>query len=234
MLEYETMTRSDLRLHLIVSTNRRVRRYTRLPQLRKVPLPMADYAFCGEREWRRPDVIARMLGRVYKENVGDQRRSQRSGTSGGGENPVPGRLTNGKFVSEPIRVDSGTAGAKDGDLEIVFHGVEQSGPSYEARVFLNNPDADARTPLTPEHGYAGSFHVYGYGMWSGEDSSSSTPQRSRAPMERSLIASEAIRRALAAGPDVTVTVVAVKPGKEPREIEPGFRLDGVSIRPHKR
>jgi hypothetical protein len=115
----------------------------------------------------------------------------------------------------------------------VFHGVDQSGPSYEARVFLNNPNADERTPRTPEHGYAGSFHVYGYGMWNA-DPSSAAPQQSRAPMDRSLIATEAIRRASAASPDVTVTVVAVKPGREPRAIEPGLLLGAVSIRPHKR
>jgi hypothetical protein len=38
-----------------------------------------------------------------------------------------------------------------------------AGQSFEARVFLNNPDADERTPKTSEVGYAGSFHVYGYG-----------------------------------------------------------------------
>jgi len=135
----------------------------------------------------------------------------------------------GKFVSQPIRVDLEAANEGRAEAEIVFHGVDQSGPSYEARVFLNNPDADLHTPLTSKHGYAGSFHVYGYGLWSAGEASSCTTERSRTPMTRSLIATDAIRRALAAGPDVTVTVVALKPGQEPRGLEPGLRLEGVSI-----
>src|SRR5438067_7855743 len=48
-------------------------------------------------------------------------------------------------------------------MDLVFRGVEQAGPSFEARVFLNNPAADESTLQAPETGYAGSFHVYGYG-----------------------------------------------------------------------
>src|SRR5262249_33443730 len=43
------------------------------------------------------------------------------------------------------------------DLE--FRGVDHSGPSFEARVYLNNADAGAETPLTEDTGYAGSFWV---------------------------------------------------------------------------
>jgi hypothetical protein len=47
------------------------------------------------------------------------------------------------------------------DLEIdgIFHGEA----SYEGRVFLNNPTADHNTPRDREHGYAGSFHIFGHG-----------------------------------------------------------------------
>src|SRR4051794_21421497 len=55
----------------------------------------------------------------------------------------------------------GLQGAKRADL--VFTGVEQAGPSFEGRVFLNNPGADESTARDPESGYAGTFHVYGYG-----------------------------------------------------------------------
>ena len=52
--------------------------------------------------------------------------------------------------------------------DLVFEGVDHSGPSYEARVFLNNKDANAETPLTAEEGYAGSFHIFGHGNCFGD------------------------------------------------------------------
>src|SRR4051812_45882427 len=50
-----------------------------------------------------------------------------------------------------------------GRVDLVFGGVDRAGPSFEGRVFLNNPDADETTARTPETGYAGSYHVYAYG-----------------------------------------------------------------------
>jgi hypothetical protein len=46
------------------------------------------------------------------------------------------------------------------DLE--FRGVDHSGPSYEACIFLNKPDADETTPREPSEGYAGSFFIFGH------------------------------------------------------------------------
>lgn len=47
------------------------------------------------------------------------------------------------------------------DLEIL--GIDHSQASYEGRVFLNNPKADAKTPRTIDQGYAGSFYIFGHG-----------------------------------------------------------------------
>ena len=77
--------------------------------------------------------------------------------------------------------------------------MEQAGPAYEGRVFLNNPNADANTPRTAEHGYAGSFHVYGLGVRLPE----------KAGIRKSVIATEAVRAAAANNQSVTVTVVPV-------------------------
>jgi hypothetical protein len=63
------------------------------------------------------------------------------------------------YTAPPIRLPSRDVR----HAELVFRGVEQAGPSFEGRVFLNRVDADESTPLTPDAGYAGSFHVYGYG-----------------------------------------------------------------------
>lgn len=53
--------------------------------------------------------------------------------------------------------------------DVVFTGVDHSGPSYEVRLFLNNPDATADTPRTGEHGYAGRFTIFGHGGCYGDD-----------------------------------------------------------------
>src|SRR5690349_17602205 len=47
------------------------------------------------------------------------------------------------------------------DLE--FIGVDHAGASYEARVYLNNPNANSATEPTDANGYAGSFYVFGHG-----------------------------------------------------------------------
>src|SRR5690348_16357380 len=52
--------------------------------------------------------------------------------------------------------------------DLIFEGVDHSGPSFEGRVFLNNPNATADTPATAENGYAGSFHIFGHGICLGD------------------------------------------------------------------
>jgi hypothetical protein len=108
--------------------------------------------------------------------------------------------------------------------DLVFYGVEHSGPSYEARVFVNNPRADADTERVLEQGYAGSFAVFGHNGCFGDDGHCLPDQRVRdefdlraphplRPLTMTVIATEAIRRALVepAVTEVTVTVVAVVP-----------------------
>ena len=64
--------------------------------------------------------------------------------------------------------------------DIEFEGVDHSGASYEGRVFLNNPRADATTPLTSEKGYAGTFHIFGHGGCFGDDEGHCTVRPRRA------------------------------------------------------
>lgn len=99
--------------------------------------------------------------------------------------------------------------------ELVFAGVDQAGPSFEGRVFLNNPDADASTPRTPDTGYAGAFHVYGYGTPAPPAIAEATKARGPrggpvAPIEKRVRADEAaVRAALEGADDLTVTVVSI-------------------------
>ncbi|MGH3824076.1 MAG: hypothetical protein ACRDRA_14790 [Pseudonocardiaceae bacterium] len=103
--------------------------------------------------------------------------------------------------------------------DIEFHEVDHSGASFEARIFLNNPEADDQTELTPETGYAGSFHIFGHGGCFGDDEEHcvATPRspydpRPAHPLSRArkvVIATEAIRRAREYGTTVTITVVPI-------------------------
>lgn len=94
----------------------------------------------------------------------------------------------------------------------MFDGVEQAGPSYEVRVFLNNEHVDNSTPRTEEEGYAGSFHVYGYGQ------RVEPGHRALLPIEKNLIATDAIRRVLEGSNRLIVSVVTI-PERAPRAAE---------------
>lgn len=140
----------------------------------------------------------------------------------------------GRFVSPPIRLSLGPDGLQFNRADIEVFGVDQSGPSFEARVFLNNPAATLETPLTPESGYAGSFHVYGYGVWPADVGKSSAERAAdaaaiRAPIKKTIIATEAVRAAATEGREITVTVVPVYPGQSPKDASAALKLEGVAI-----
>src|SRR5215217_7560486 len=68
--------------------------------------------------------------------------------------------------------------------DLVFSGVDHSETSYEVRVFLNNPTADASTPRGAEHGYAGRFVVFGHGGCFGDEGHCEDPsQEQRGPTD---------------------------------------------------
>jgi hypothetical protein len=125
------------------------------------------------------------------------------------------------YTAPPIPIPSSEARRAD----LVFRGIEQAGPSFEGRVFLNRADADERTPRTPEMGYAGSFHVYGYGRPA--PPAIAAAMRSGAPgpvapIEKRVHADEAAVSAAIHGADalmVTVVAVAVEPS-EPAPARP--------------
>jgi hypothetical protein len=121
-----------------------------------------------------------------------------------------------KHSSAAIKVDRLDAQFYRADIE--FHGVDHSGPTFEARVFLNNPQADENTAKSLDTGYAGSFHVFGHGGCFGDEGHCDVvprrtydprPAHPLSPARKVVIASEAVRRAIGSGDEVTVTVVPV-------------------------
>jgi hypothetical protein len=146
-------------------------------------------------------------------------------------------MHSGRFISTaiPLNLGSRKSGFDRADIEI--YGIDQSGASFEGRVFLNNPEATLATPLSAEHGYAGSFHVYGYGIWPADAAAQSAAKPAasegiRAPITKTVIATQAVRRAAAKGNEARVTVVPVFPGTPPRDAGDAFKLEGVRIIVH--
>jgi tyrosinase len=129
------------------------------------------------------------------------------------------------------------------DLE--FRGVDHSGPSFEARVYLDNPSADAGTGRDPASGYAGSFHVFGHGGCFGEHGHCDIPQGPHGPYDRrfphqltpqykTVIVTDALRTVMAgsARRTLTVTVVPVvrdNPASRVGQVDDPLHLDSVSL-----
>ena len=67
------------------------------------------------------------------------------------------------YVSKPLRLDVKKLDKKFYRADMEFYGIDHSGPSYEGRVFVNNPHANQKTPTTFKNGYFGSFHIFGHG-----------------------------------------------------------------------
>jgi len=125
-----------------------------------------------------------------------------------------------RYVSGSI--DNPTAGAHPfARADLVFYGVDHSGPSFEARVYLNKPDADLSTPRDPEAGFAGSFTIFGHAGCAGDVGHCDVPTGPRDPFDvrpphtmtrqtKTVIITEALRRVT--DPELTITVVPVRPG----------------------
>jgi tyrosinase len=124
------------------------------------------------------------------------------------------------------------------DLE--FEGVDHSGVSFEALVFLNNKNADARTAKTPANGYAGSFHIFGHGGCFGDVGHCEVqglprhydprPAHPLTPARKIVVATDAIRRALRKGKSMTVTVVpVVTSGTSRCDFENVLKFDRVFV-----
>jgi hypothetical protein len=118
-------------------------------------------------------------------------------------------------------------------VELVFGGVDQAGPSFEGRDFLNNPDADESTAQIPATGYAGSFHVYGYGDPAPPEIAEAKARRPEgggpvAPIEKRLKPDEAaVRAALQGSNELIITVVPVP--AERRQAPPYRPFERVEV-----
>jgi hypothetical protein len=142
------------------------------------------------------------------------------------------------YTSSKIALDPLGKAFRRADL--VFDGVDHSGASFEGRVFLNNPGANAKTPKTVQNGYAGSFHIFGHGGCFGDVGHCEVrglprlydprPAHPLSPARKIVIATEALRKAVAKGKPMTVTVVPiVRAGTELTDYDDVFKFDKLSV-----
>src|SRR6476646_5818004 len=148
------------------------------------------------------------------------------------------RVTAKKQVTTGISTESLATGFVRADL--VFDGLDHSGASFAARIFINNPDADASTELTTQNRYAGRFHVFGHGGCFGDVGHCEVRGTPRAydprpahpltPMRKVVIATEAIRREVKRGnKSLTLTIVPiVRSGTDRCDYENVLKFDRVS------
>ena len=148
----------------------------------------------------------------------------------------------GRIASNIVTVGPIDAGPLDESFyraDIRFDGVDHAGPSFEVRVFLNNPQADHATPLDAEHGFAGRFDVFGHGGCFGDVGHCAVrepprpydprPAHPLTPARKTVIATEAVRAAIAGGP-VMVTAVSLVTGlTELCTTEAALRFESASI-----
>jgi tyrosinase len=143
-----------------------------------------------------------------------------------------------KATSPDISLDDLGDSFERADIE--FEGLDHSGASYEGRVFINNPAADRDTGMTDENGYAGSYFIFGHGGCFGDEGHCDVaprgpydprPPHALWPIRKIVVATDAIRRAAAAGSKMSITVVPVITPTTDRvpadEIVPKFQLVSV-------
>ncbi len=79
------------------------------------------------------------------------------------------KLIQGKcFTSKKLNLDIKNLDKDFYRADLVFYDLQNDVPSYEGRVFLNNPNVDINTPKDLEHGYVGSYIVFGHGSCLGD------------------------------------------------------------------
>jgi len=123
--------------------------------------------------------------------------------------------------------------------DLVFDGLDHAGASYTARIYFNNPGADAATGPDPAAGYVGSYVVFGHGGCFGAPGHCDLKTRGRepgdlrgkhplTPMQRRVVVTDALRAVLRDGAEglssVSIVPVVEADGDDPEAVEPAPEL----------
>lgn len=134
----------------------------------------------------------------------------------------PGRPTNAAktFTSKPVAIDFAGPEHRFARADLEISGIYHAEASYEGRVFLNNPQANADTPCDRGHGYAGSFHIFGHGGCVGDaghceinehgrDPYDWRPPHPLTPAKKRIKITEALREVAKNAKEATITIVPI-------------------------
>jgi hypothetical protein len=155
--------------------------------------------------------------------------------------PTRGKVPARTFTTRPMPVEFAAPEHRfvRADIEIsrIFHGEA----SYEGRIFLNNPKADAKTPKDLAHGYAGSFHIFGHGGCLGDvghcevnehkrEAYDFRPPHPLTPAKKRVTVTTALREIAKSTTAVTITVVPVVTAtNELCDSEDVFRCENIQF-----
>jgi len=142
----------------------------------------------------------------------------------------------GRFVSKPIKIDAQVK--KFRKAEIRLHWVPQLLRSCFVRVFLNEPGANAATPVRDNPHYAGYLAIFGHGeCYGGPGHCDLPPPRARAydqrprshntPRNHRIDITETARKLLSKTSQLQITLLVI--GADYQEDRDLLRLEGVSL-----
>ncbi len=129
------------------------------------------------------------------------------------------------FRADGVSLRPGTITRGFTRADLVFYGVEHKGPSFEALVFLNAPEAGIDTALDVKEGFAGSFVIFGHGGCYGDEGHCDVPSGPRDPFDsrpphgltpqtKMVELTNALKDPRCAGDTLTITVLPVVAGRE--------------------
>lgn len=143
----------------------------------------------------------------------------------------------GRIISKPIPVNELTQGFRK--AEIRLHWVPQLSRSCFIRAFLNQPGADAKTPLQGNPHFAGYLSIFGHGAcYGGPGHCDTPPPRARdydhrtrnhnTPRNHRIDVTECAGKLLAAGAgELQITLIVI--GADYEEDIDLLKLEGVSL-----
>ncbi len=146
-----------------------------------------------------------------------------------------------KIYKSPRKLPVSQLPAEFSRADLEFIGIDHSGASYEARVYINNPKAGFDTEPTAANGYAGSYHIFGHGGCFGDighcdplpkakDAFDLRPSHQLEPIRKVVIATEAIKQAAAQSSEIHVTVVPVIVGWTDKcELTDVMKFDHINL-----
>ncbi len=142
------------------------------------------------------------------------------------------------FMSPAIENPTSGEHADYSRADLIFYGVDHAGPSFEARIYFNNPEANPGTARDDVSHYAGSFTVFGHAGCAGDaghcevptgpkDPFDRRPPHALTPQTKTVIVTDALRKM--AEPQLTITVVPVRPGPDGAEVVDALTFERFSL-----